>query len=141
MPRYLVPAIAVVVVAIVGAVAAILLMRGAGTPGGLPLYAGATKLGDTSWQDAVWGTGKTYPATAYDLGTADGGVVYNWYKTEMQKQGWALDGEDGYTAGGASGQAYTKGVEKAVIVVLEGSAAVERGFGNKKVLALCYIRE
>lgn len=116
-----------VIVAIVVPVTILaVVLGGGGTPGGLPLYAGAGYLAGTTQGSTT--------TNLYDLGTANLTDVYNWYKTEMPKQRWTLAG-DSPISGGYVLQ-YTKGNDTATITVIEGTI---QGFNATKFLELYYV--
>ena len=99
----------IIIVAVV-AVAAVLILRGGGAPGGLPVYSGASEFRRTE----VGSLTSAY----YDLGTANLGDVYNWYKTEMPKQGWTLAGDSSNPGYNTYQINYTKGSDSVEIVIV-----------------------
>mgnify|MGYP001057904077 CR=1 FL=1 len=114
-------AITIVGIIAVVAVCALLLLRGGGST--LPAYPGAQKLAEQSFMG--------YTAKLYSfIGSSED--AYNWYKSQMPVEGWALDYDGGYIEGEGCLLNYTKGGKVATIIVSESEAAIstqEETFG------------
>ena len=113
----------IIVVAVVVPVVVIVAVGGGGA-GGIPVYSGASELTSQTQGNTT--------STMYDLGTANLADVYNWYKTEMPKQGWAVtDASTSY--------AYvlncTKGNDSATITIVAGTL---QGYSANRLLEISY---
>jgi len=115
------------IIIIVAVVAVVLVARGGGAPGGLPVYSGASEFNRTEVG--------TLTSAYYDLGTADLATVYNWYKTEMPKEGWTLTGDNPSPDYNSYTIDYTKGSDSVEIVIVAGTI---QGYSANKVLVLAY---
>lgn len=121
--------IVVVVVVVVGVVAAIVLMGGGGNggaPGGLPVYAGATKIAEGDYMGVT--------AFVYSF-TDSAETVYNWYESNIPA-GWTLVDNSGYVVGAGSSIVYEKGNDQGVVAIFVGDLAQQYGIDKVLVLAL-----
>lgn len=119
--------VGIVIAVVVPVTIVAVLLIGGGAPGGLPVYSGATEFKRTENDVA----GGHLTSVYYDVGTANLADVYNWYKTEMSKQGWTLTAD--YTTPYYY-LTYTKGSDSAEIIVVEGTVDSHSG----KILVLAY---
>ncbi len=112
-------------------VAVVLGVGGGGAAGGLPVYAGAAEFKRTETDV----TGGHLTSVYYDLGTANLGDVYSWYKSQMPGQGWTLTGDTPYPDYNSYTINYTKGNDSVEIVIVQGSI---EGYSATKILVLAY---
>jgi hypothetical protein len=94
----------------------------------IPLYPGAVKLGESTSLEETRQTIDAY--FSFDGAGVD---VYNWYKSEMPKQGWRLSFDHGYRENGVSLEC-RRGFTKVYIIL--NSSSLAHSFNENEILAL-----
>ena len=127
----------IIVVAVVVPVVVVVAVRGGGGAGDIPVYSGANLLKSNP---NTSGSGTT---DYYELGTADGSTVYNWYKSQLTTAGWSVSEYSPYSAGAGGILTGTKSNDSCTVMILEGSYVAQicgqQGITASKALVISYV--
>lgn len=118
--------VAVVIGTVIPVTVVAVLLGGGGSPGGLPVYAGASAMSSSTQGNIT--------STLYDISSAGLADVYNWYKAEMPNQGWTLTGDNPTSTMLTLSYSNTSGATATITIM----SATVQGSSATKLLELSY---